>query len=113
MQAMAEVSQSRMLYASSNFRYFILHLKYVYFKSQFVCNSIQTILGVEKMPQEENDCVDACQQAQLVISHELLLNPLTKSHSVLPARDEVLLFSFAFTPDKFLQLFFAKQKGAH
>lgn len=62
---MAEVSQSRLLYASSNFRYFILHFKYVYFKSQFVYNSIQSTLGVEKKPQEEMvlHSADSCQQA--------------------------------------------------
>lgn len=48
------VSQTGILYVSSNFRYFILHFKYVYFKSEFVYNSIQSILGVEKKPQEDN-----------------------------------------------------------
>lgn len=45
---------------------------------------------------------DACQQAEVVISHELLLIPLTKSPSVLPALDKVPLLPFAFPPDKFL-----------
>lgn len=40
---------------SSNLRYFILHFKCVYSKSQFVYNSIHSISGVEKKPQEENE----------------------------------------------------------
>lgn len=48
MLAMGEVSQTRMLYVSCNFKCFILHFRYVYLKSQFVYNSIQSILGVEK-----------------------------------------------------------------
>lgn len=51
------------------------------------------------------------QLAQLVISHELLLISLTKSHSFLPALDKALLFPFAFALDKFLQLFFALRQA--
>lgn len=48
MLAMGEVSQTRILDVSCNFRCFILHFKYVYLKNQFGYNSIQSILGVEK-----------------------------------------------------------------